>query len=133
METLLVLPVLIFLAVGLITVLSLVMENYAVGQAANNGVLQWANGAPTTTATATVQRTMAADGYPFPVTTQFSQSGTIATVSVTAPIFLLASEKIGHIVVQRTVASVLPFTGTGGATSGGGGGTIVVLHHFPMW
>lgn len=120
---------------GVSMILALVMEDLATGQAASNGALQWANGSTTTTAATVVKQTMVADGYSMPVTSQFSQSGSLDTVAVTAPIYLLAFSRVGHIAVRRTV-EVLP-SSSGASTpvsgSGGGGGTVIVLHHFPMW
>ncbi len=133
-ELLLVLPVLVTVFLGLVTVASLVMGNMAVSQAAQDGVTAWASGDSISSVEATVADVLQQEGVQAnPVTTLVSHGGQ-KSVTVSIPMKILNTGTVGTVSASRTITALAsPSSGgtvTGGTGRGQGG---VVYHHFPRW
>ncbi|AEJ39207.1 hypothetical protein TPY_1018 [Sulfobacillus acidophilus TPY] len=131
------LPVIVFLALSLVTLGEMALEHLAAGQAAENAVNAWASTNNPSLVSSTVDQTLSADGFSnlSAVSTKIASEGSLEVVTVQMPVRLLSLKQVGSVVETR---SIYVSSGTGttpppGGSGGGGGGGGIILHHFPMW
>lgn len=126
---------------GIATVANLFLGNMAAGQAAEQGVVDWAGGGSTASVNLTVTQALQHDGYAgSAATTSLTSNGTSKSVTVAVPVTLWNTGRLGMITASRTLTSspgVSSGSSAGGAPpphqGGGGGGGGYIYHHFPMW
>lgn len=137
-ELMLVLPVLVAVLLGLVTVGGLIVGNVAVGQAAEQGVQALATGQSATSVDQLVDQSLINEGFhQTPTVTQTNQ-GHMQEVMVSVPYPLLLTHQTATIEASRSIAMPPnnggsspppPPSGSGGNSSGGSGG--YVYRHFP--
>lgn len=103
------------LILGVVTVLNVTQENFAAGQAAENGVLTWVTTNNVGLAEETISATLQSDGYDTPgVTWQFVRQGNLSTVTVSLPVYLLDVQEVGRVSVGRSDLAIAPTSSSTG-------------------